>query len=114
MYWPFVVDSIHGRSCASVASARKGFQLCVERIERNEAGFYQRHHGTWLMLRSCTRSALVLIAGARSHASSLLPKNWEAAVQSTLQLLRYWREESGDVMDRLEILETLMGARVCD
>src|SRR6187402_3167342 len=64
MYWPFVVDAIHGTlrpSPSSESFARKGFQLCVQRVDQNERGFYQRHHGTWLMLRSCTRSALVLL-----------------------------------------------------
>ena len=81
--------------------------MCVQRIEKNETGFHQRHHGTWLMLRSCTRSAFVLIAGERSGMNYLLPENWETAVGKTLQLLRYWQEESGDIRDRLEILESL-------
>lgn len=60
------------------------------------------------MLRSCTRSAFVLIAGARSGLGYLLPANWEASVKSTMNLLRYWKEETGDIRDRLNILEGLM------
>jgi len=111
IYWPFIVDCIHGRSRNDPNSekyARKGFALCVQRIENNEMGFHQRHHGTWLMLRSCTRSALVLIAGARSGMTYLLPVNWEACVQSTIELLRYWKDETGDTQDRLDILEGLI------
>ncbi|KAH6662239.1 hypothetical protein B0J14DRAFT_662819 [Halenospora varia] len=107
MYWPFIVDSIRN-NLESETYARKGFQLCIQRIEKNEIGFHQRHHGTWLMLRSCTRSAFVLIAGARSGLGYLLPANWEASVESTMNLLRYWKEETGDIRDRLNILEGLM------
>lgn len=112
MYWPFVVDAIHGNlgfDPASESFARKGFQLCVERIEKNESGFYHRHHGTWLMLRSCTRSALVLIGAVRSNkVKTLLPMEWETTVGKVIKMLRYWRDEVNDVPDRLNILEEQM------
>ena len=110
MYWPFIVDCIHGRlRCSPEAEeyARKGFLLCVQRIEKNESGFYKRHHGTWLMLRSCTRSAFVLVAGARSGVSYLLPNNWKVVVRKVIHLLEYWQEESSDIRDRRDILLNL-------
>ncbi|KAH8809201.1 hypothetical protein F5884DRAFT_396765 [Xylogone sp. PMI_703] len=110
MYWPFVVDAIHGklRSATAESFARKGFVVCVQRIMKNESGFYHRHHGTWLMLRSCTRSALVLLAAARAPGlRGLLPADWEIAVYKVTVMLNYWKEESRDVMDRLHIIEKL-------
>jgi hypothetical protein len=62
------------------------------------------------MLRSCTRSALVLIAGAMQGLAALLPADWERAVEKVLVLLRYWKDEAEDVADRLELLEGLMDA----
>ena len=111
MYWPFVIEAIHGRlgGGAVESFSRKGLIVCVERIQKNESGFYHRHHGTWLMLRSCTRSALVLLAAARSsRLSELLPVDWELAVYKVIAMLNHWKEESRDVFDRLDIVETLM------
>jgi hypothetical protein len=116
MYWPFVVDAIHGRLPSSTNArtfARKGLAVCVQRIQQNEPGFFHRHHGTWLMLRSCTRSAFVLIAAARCCPSptlspSLLPDNWQQALYKVLTMLRFWKDESTEVLNRLIILERLM------
>jgi hypothetical protein len=111
MYWPFLVDAVHGKFHGNVTHkfARKGFQICVERIQKNESGFYHRHHGTWLMLRSCTRSALVLLGAARlPELSALLPVGWETAVYKVAMMLSYWKDESREIQDRLDILETLL------
>ncbi|KAG9252389.1 uncharacterized protein F5Z01DRAFT_625626 [Emericellopsis atlantica] len=110
MYWPFMVEAIHRSKYDddSRLLAIKGFQVCVRRIEENEGGFRLRHHGTWLMLRSCTRSALVLVAASQSRLHSMLPLGWEASVGKVMQMLDYWKEETWDAADRLEILETMM------
>ena len=111
MYWPFVVDAVHLKplSATAEAFARKALQICVERIKKNESGFYHRHHGTWLMLRSCTRSALVLIAATRSPLlSSFLPTDWEPSVYKVMDMLKHWKDDSRDVLDRLQIIEKLM------
>lgn len=111
MYWPSIVDGIHGRLRGGSHDmfARKGLRVCVQRIDQNESGFYHRHHGTWLMLRSCTRSALVLLGAARSpQLSALLPNGWERSVQQVMAMLTFWKDESHDVKDRLQVLEALM------
>jgi hypothetical protein len=111
MYWPFVNEAVHGNlGGVDVDSfSRKGLLVCIDRIQKNESGFYHRHHGTWLMLRSCTRSALVLLAAARTpHLHSRLPIEWGMAIYKVIGMLNYWREESRDVLDRLDILEALM------
>ncbi|KAH6880814.1 hypothetical protein B0T10DRAFT_540294 [Thelonectria olida] len=111
MYWPFVVDMVHRRlpeDTDCVMFARKGFQMCVKRIEENEAGFHLRHHGTWLMLRSCTRSALVLAAASRAGLDAMLPPNWKSSIAKVIHLLQYWKDEALDVASRLEWLEALV------
>jgi hypothetical protein len=113
MYWSFVVRAIHGRladdpDLRGQDFARKGLEICVRRIKENESGFRHRHHGTWLMLRSCTRSAFVLVAAARSGLPSILPPEWKASVTSVMELLQYWQEETLDAQDRLRTLEALM------
>jgi hypothetical protein len=111
MYWPFVIEAVHGKigRGGTESFARKGLQVCIDRIQKNESGFYHRHHGTWLMLRSCTRSALVLLAAAwSSQLSTSLPADLETAIFKVIAMLNYWKEESVDILDRLDIVETLM------
>jgi len=111
MYWPFLVEAINTTSwdVTYQVFVRKGLRVCVERIWKNEGGFYHHHHGTWLMLRSCTRSALTLVAARLCrHLDDLLPPDWEAAVRKVVALLSFWQEESEDARDRRYILETLM------
>lgn len=112
MYWPFIVEAIHGslrQSAVAQDFVQKGLQLCIDRIDKNEQGFCNRHHGTWFMLRSCTRSALVLIAAAKSRRlCDILPKQWKDTVSKVIMLLRYWKDETRDCADRLRILEDQM------
>ncbi|KAI1609036.1 hypothetical protein EDD37DRAFT_136498 [Exophiala viscosa] len=124
MYWPFIVVAVNydtpdpedsGNASATITKVmldsfiQKALAVCVERIEKNEQGFYYRHHGTWLMLRSCTRSAFVLLAAARlEKLTTLMPERWRLAVEKVLDMLRFWRRESRDVEDRLRLVETLL------
>lgn len=119
MYWPFIVAAVDYDALDPTAAipngtmesfVHKALVVCVERIEKNEQGFFYRHHGTWLMLRSCTRSAFVLLAAARLEKLALLmPDRWHEAVEKVTEMLRYWRRESRDVEDRLRLVETLLG-----
>ncbi|KAH7141544.1 hypothetical protein B0J13DRAFT_556988 [Dactylonectria estremocensis] len=111
MYWPFMVDEIHGVLHVDPSArvfAQKGFEICVRRIKENESGFQHRHHGTWLMLRSCTRSALVLLAAARSSLDEMLPAEWRTCVTEVMELLRYWKDEVLDAASQLVILDELL------
>ena len=112
MYWPFVADAINGDADSLASTTRdftqKALNVCYDRIQKNEPGFYYRHHGTWLMLRSCTRSGLVLLAASRSgKAESLLPIGWKQTVGKIVDMLRFWRRESRDVEDRLRLVERM-------
>ena len=112
MYWPFVVEAVNGKARGGDADTfvQKGLGMCVERIEKNESGFYHRHHGIWLTLRSCTRSALVLLAARSSPELCLsMPPDWEVAVEKVMAMLRFWQTESRDAHDRLNVLQALLG-----
>lgn len=110
MYWQFVVDAVHGRLHGSNAELflRKGLKVCVDRIQQNRQGFCHRHHGTWLMLRSCTRSAFVLLAAVRSSdLAPYLPLGWEETVIDVSRMLALWKDESTDVSQLLAFLDTI-------
>jgi hypothetical protein len=110
IYWPFSEGAVLGKltedSDCNILAGR-GLDICVQRIEENERGFRHRHHGTWLMLRSCTRSAFVLVAAARSGLREKMPVGWQEAVHKVIRLLEYWKNEVADAADRLEVLKSL-------
>ncbi|EED15193.1 conserved hypothetical protein [Talaromyces stipitatus ATCC 10500] len=111
MYFPFMAETInYGRRDPVLDEyTRKGLQMCAERIRKNEPGFQHRHHGAWLMLRTCTRSALILLAACHSQmVQDLMPQGWKEAVLSAMNMLRFWEDEVGDAQDRLQILTALI------
>lgn len=112
IYWPFLVDCV-GNSLRDPATDRyilKGLQGCVDRIRENEAGFHHRHHGTWLMLRACSRAALHLLTAYRcGQVPDLLPNDWKAAVVKSINMLAFWADESFDARECLSVLQELLG-----
>jgi hypothetical protein len=110
MYFPFMAETInHGRRGPTVDEyTRKGLQMSVDRIRKNQPGFKHRHHGAWLMLRTCTRSALILLAACHNQGiQDLIPSGWKGAVCSAMDMLRFWEDEVRDARDRLQILTQL-------
>lgn len=111
--WPFIsallaVDHTHPfpatpRLCALAA---KGLEWHSNRLLINSAGFGYRHHGTWLMQRSSTRSALVLLSAALTpEARALLPQGWQGRVKATMEMLRYWSSDyAPDTATYVELL----------
>ncbi len=62
------------------------------------------------MMRSCTRSALVLVAAKRcGQLDELLPPGWPQAVHRVIGLLDYWSGECGDAGSRRDILKEAVG-----
>ena len=120
LYWPFLAEIIlHGVPPSNTTDqnlshpleqlAYKSLLICVQRIHKNEHGFFARHHGTWLMLRSCTRSALVLLAARNDPILvNMMPQDWEQAVWKVAKMLKFWRSESRDCDDRLRIIQAFM------
>ncbi|KAL2836418.1 hypothetical protein BJY01DRAFT_258680 [Aspergillus pseudoustus] len=111
IYFPYILEAIaHGtRGAATDEFVVRGLAMAAERIHKNRKGFRHRHHGVWLMLRACTRSALVLVAASRSEVvRNLLPPGWKGAVRGAVELLAYWKDEAVDARERLRILEEVV------
>jgi hypothetical protein len=113
LYTPFVVDAIgiskSPRDQTADRCVSRALQNYIDRINVSEPGFQYRHHGTWLMLRSLSRSALVLLAAHRcGQVEDLLPDGWKHAVEKSINTLKFWEEESLDARDNLSILQLLL------
>jgi hypothetical protein len=103
--WPVIVHAVAQQSDSSTnltltpvqrSWLSRGVAAHLERLQINAPGFYHRHHGTWLMIRSSARSACILIAVARSSSMvDLLPSGWMEAARGTISMLHFW---SGEVV----------------
>ncbi|KAL0941336.1 C6 zinc finger domain-containing protein [Colletotrichum truncatum] len=128
IYWPFTtacLDSLKANpslpreaiSATTVALAQKGLDNHLFRLFANQPGFYHRHHGTLPMLRSCSRSALVLVAAALAiHADGsrggdyptmglAMPTGWRTGVEGMVDILNFWEGESHQVQKLRRFLE---------
>ncbi|KAK9802103.1 putative Zn(2)-C6 fungal-type domain-containing protein [Seiridium cardinale] len=99
----------HDLGSHTLQIARQALENDLHRIMECQEGFYVRHQGTWLMIRTCTRSCLHLLAvglrGLREpQIASLLPDGWKPAVGSILRLIDYWQDESPDLATLLRTL----------
>jgi hypothetical protein len=96
-----------------LASAQQALATAVDRIKISSEGFYHRHQGTWLMIRTCSRSALLLLAvGLRVQREAmeerdsgmikmLLPNEWRESVAKVITLVEYWEAESPELVSLL-------------
>jgi hypothetical protein len=112
LYIPFLeraleVDSMYGEPTALNTFAQKALECCIKRMSGVETGLRVRHHGTWLALRTCIRSALIILAARVAERLDLLPEGWEGAVVTAASVLSLWQGESPDVKDHLTIIRTL-------
>ena len=131
---PTAATATNGRTLPSYYSptrlrlAREYLENAVQRIDTNVEGLLLRHQGSWLTIRSCTRSVLMLLgaklrcqeeavseqllgrtkAGRMSLADSILPQGWRNAAVQVLTMLRAWEMESRDIGKQREIVETLL------
>ncbi|KFZ24638.1 hypothetical protein V502_00887 [Pseudogymnoascus sp. VKM F-4520 (FW-2644)] len=108
--WPFIYAVVNGgEETPQIRQwAAKGFAFHLKRLHINQPGFYHRHHGTWLMIRSSARSACILLAGAQvSSTSQLLPLNWQEAVEATISMLQFWCNDSAGLSVTVDILNRL-------
>ncbi|KAK8126895.1 uncharacterized protein PG998_002654 [Apiospora kogelbergensis] len=104
IYWPFVMAAVellamgkpqHAHPSFVRDICQRGLEAHVRRLHINQPVFLHRHHGTWFMMRCCTRSAFVLATAARHGAH--MPAGWLEAVKNTLEMLDYWSAEVPDV-----------------
>ncbi|KAL7791861.1 hypothetical protein V8C37DRAFT_410244 [Trichoderma ceciliae] len=111
IFWSFVNSAVNSkRSLTEDMSlhARRGLATCGDRIRTAGLGCWYRHHGTWMLLQSCVRSSMVLLAAAYSeHAQVLLPDNWIHAVETCICMLKDWKDEDAGISDQLIVLEQL-------
>ncbi|KAL2207829.1 hypothetical protein CC79DRAFT_777950 [Sarocladium strictum] len=111
IYWPFLAAHLDSQSLSGdvlepfSSLAQAALDHHALRLEVNEPGYRHRHHGTVPMLRSCSRSAAVLVATWRhniqsnssSHSESScklrMPSNWYGGVQRVIGATDYWAAE---------------------
>ncbi|CZR65076.1 uncharacterized protein PAC_14976 [Phialocephala subalpina] len=108
--WPFIYAVVNDEEDAPRVRqwTARGFAFHLERLSINRPGFYHRHHGTWLMIRSSARSACILLAGAQvSSTSELLPPNWQEAVEATISMLQFWCNDNAELAITVDILNRL-------
>jgi hypothetical protein len=124
IYWPFLaahMDCLAGDGDPMPAStlmlAQKALDHHLMRLVINRPGYRHRHHGTIPMIRSCSRSALVLVAtaelleGKAGHAISggmsilCMPEGWVAEVDEVIDLLAFWSTETGEFRRIKRVLE---------
>lgn len=111
--WPFIYSAIIGGQEGMSSKAREwateGLQFHVDRLTINRPGFYHRHHGTWLMIRSSARSACILLAVARTiSVRDLLPSGWREAIEGTIEMLYFWRLEVDGIQETANFLRYIL------
>lgn len=119
----------HQHSDIIIRLAGEYLANAAQRISTNAEGFLHRHQGSWLTIRSCTRSALTLLGAklksqeemkdwavhglrheeSNNMVSTILPPGWKHAVLEVIEMLRAWEAESPDVGRLRVIVEGLLG-----
>ncbi|ATY63282.1 C6 zinc finger domain [Cordyceps militaris] len=108
-YWPFVMARLNAAASGVSVSdsvshfSRTGLEMHVHQVHVKEPGFFHRHHGSLFMIRACTRSALVLVAAAKSGIC--MPANWQQSVYNVAGMLGYWEDEDSDLIQWRTTLE---------
>lgn len=90
-YSPFSPTMEHLSPPAFAQLVAKCLEIQVQRVRINYPGFKHRHHGTFLLIWSCTRSAIILVAAALTGLA--MPPEWHDSVKLTAGLLSFWEAE---------------------
>lgn len=112
IYWAFVMAHFNALERGLLLDlpgkeyADKGLEYHVIRVQVNEIGLLHRHHGTWLMIRACDRSAVILLGGRVLDAT--MPRGWDQAVQKIIYLLSSWEDEAPELSARRAFLQGIM------
>ncbi|UKZ74684.1 hypothetical protein TrVFT333_002354 [Trichoderma virens FT-333] len=131
IYWPFlsaylmkdlVVEERQGFFLPSASwnirrLAQKALDYHALRLSVNKPGYRHRHHGTPLLIQSCSRSALVLVAAALRNITNTaqnsakganvlkLPNGWRAGLDETIDMLAFWENESRQLASIRHVLQ---------
>ncbi|KAI8659148.1 Zn(2)-C6 fungal-type domain-containing protein [Fusarium sp. Ph1] len=112
IYWAFVMAHFNALERGLLLDlpgkeyADKGLEYHIIRVQVNEVGLLHRHHGTWLMIRACVRSAGILLGGRVLGAT--MPRGWHEAVQKIMYLLSSWEDEAPELSARRAFLQGVM------
>jgi hypothetical protein len=109
--WAFVHKvAYEGRLDQKTSSrAAEGLASHLHRLHVNCEGFYHRHHGTWLMMRSSARSACILLAfGQNPILAELMPSGWLVAVKKALAMLEFWSEQKEEFKSLVHPVQSLL------
>ncbi|KAG4422949.1 hypothetical protein IFR04_003861 [Cadophora malorum] len=111
IYWPFVKHAVNGgqQDQKSDEYIKKGLQVAADRIAINQPGFKHRHHGTYGMIKSVTRSTFVLLAACHSNRlQHLMPVGWLELLPSVDDLLEFWEDEIAAAASWREMMKLLV------
>lgn len=97
------------RDSASDEYIKKGLQVAADRIAINQPGFKHRHHGTYGMIKSVTRSTFVLLAACHNNQlKDLMPIGWLELLPSVDDLLEFWEDEISAAASWREMMKLLV------
>ncbi|EHK23082.1 uncharacterized protein TRIVIDRAFT_28900 [Trichoderma virens Gv29-8] len=130
IYWPFlsaylmkdfVVEETQGFLPSASWNIRRLAQKALDyhalRLSVNKPGYRHRHHGTLLLIQSCSRSALVLVAAALRNITNTaqnsakgaivlkLPNGWRVGLDETIDMLAFWENESRQLASIRHVLQ---------
>ena len=94
-----------------VALAQRHMTLCENCILR--CANYDRHGGTWLVLRRAFRSTLIILAAVVAYGPVQPPETWRELTSTTIITLTRWSAGVRDLQRMRRVLERVLSA-VCD
>ncbi|KAH7361566.1 hypothetical protein B0T11DRAFT_227288 [Plectosphaerella cucumerina] len=109
--WPFLHAMINEGvdSPAIREGVGRGLRAHLDRMIVYSTGYYHRHHGTWLSLRSSTKSACILLAFSRLPAARhLMPDGWERRVRAVMEMMIHYRDEAPGMDQAVEVAQYLL------
>lgn len=86
-------------------------ELCVDCITRSSS--YDRHGGTWFVLRRAFRFTLVILAAVVADGALRPPNNWRELSQTTINTLTRWSPGVRDLQRMRRVLDRVYRS-VCE
>jgi hypothetical protein len=96
-------SSIASPSITVAELASKCLEIQIRRVHINYPGFRHRHHGTFLLIWSCIRSALGLLAASLTGLA--MPSGWRESIACTAELLSFWEAEVPQLLNWRRLIE---------
>lgn len=109
--WPFVHAMVNEGADSPVIrqGVAWGLRAHLDRLIAYSTGYYHRHHGTWLSLRSSAKSACILLALSRLPAArGLMPEGWRERVEAVVQMMVHFRDEAPGMDPAVDVAQHLL------